>query len=333
MRRLYAARTRRVRILPVVRGALLCATVLAAGLWLTGVAAAYSWPVKPFTKMHALRAGFDDPRFHLGAESSLSAFHFGVDIVAKDGTRVYAVEPGYVHRYGDHVTVQRQGSGRVFGYWHIVPAVRTGQHVRRHQFLGRVRKGWGHVHFAESVHGLYRNPLRHGALTPFRDKTPPTIASIGVVEEGDNVVTSVARGVVDIEAEVYDTPPIKPPGTWKVARLTPALVMWRLVRDGVALGNWTTSVDFTSSLMPALAYPFIYAPGTYQNKPNRPGRYLLWITHGLDTTSLPNGTYTVEVLAEDNRFNESSASLGFTIANSGPVTPTYAPHWPGLRVE
>jgi murein DD-endopeptidase MepM/ murein hydrolase activator NlpD len=316
-----------------VRRIVIGAAVVAGALSLSAVAAAYPWPVKPFGKMHALRAGFDDPRYHLGGESSLSAFHFGVDIVAKDGTRVYAVAPGYVHRYADHVTVQRQGSGRTFGYWHIVPAVRTGRHVRIHQYLGRVRKGWGHVHFAESVQGLYRNPLRWRALTPFRDRTPPTIASIGLVEEGDSVVTSVARGLVDIEAEVSDAPPIKPPGTWGIARLTPALVMWRLLRSGVALGNWQTSVDFTSSLMPALAYPFIYAAGTYQNKPNRPGRYLFWITHGLDTTTLPNGAYTVEVLAEDNRFNESKLSLDFTVANAGPVTPWYAPHVPGVSYD
>ena len=95
-----------------------------------------------------------------------------------------------------------------------------------------------------------------------------------------------------------------------------------------------SSVDFTSSLMPQLAYPYIYAPGTYQNKPNRPGRYLFWITHGLDTTALPNGTYTVEVLAEDNRFNESTQSLDFTVANPGPLTPTYpATRWPHLTME
>lgn len=317
-----------------MRKALIAAAVVAASLWLTGVAAAYPWPVKPFTKMHALRAGFDDPRYHLGPESSLSAFHFGVDIVAKDGTRVYSVTPGYVHRYGDHVVVRRPGTGRAYGYWHINPRVRTGQHVKIHQFLGTVRKGWGHVHFAESVDGTYRNPLRKGALTPFRDRTPPTIASIGFVEEGDQTTTSVAGGVVDIEAEIYDTPPIKPPGPWKIARLTPALVMWRLLRGGVALENWQLSVDFTWSLMPQLAYPYIYAPGTYQNKPNRPGRYLFWITHGLDTTALPNGDYTVQVLAEDNRFNESIQSLDFTVANPGPLTPTYPPpRFPHLTME
>jgi murein DD-endopeptidase MepM/ murein hydrolase activator NlpD len=305
-----------------------------AGLSLTAAAPAYRWPVKPFNRMHPIRAAFDDPRFHLGAESALSAFHFGIDIAAKDGTRVYAVSPGYVRRYGDHVTVRRPASGHTFGYWHIHPAVRTGQHVRIHQFLGTIIKGWGHVHFAESTNGFYRNPLRRGALTPFRDRTPPTVASIGIVGSGGETVNPAGvRGVVDVEAEVYDTPPVAPPRPWNVARLTPALIMWRLSRNGTPVTSWTLSADFTSALMPNLAYPSIYAPGTYQNKANRPGRYLFWITHGLDTSSLPNGSYTVDVFAEDTRFNTGSLSFPFTIANPGPLTPTYALRWPGGHAE
>jgi murein DD-endopeptidase MepM/ murein hydrolase activator NlpD len=301
---------------PGVRRFGICAVVLVAGLWLTNAAASYPWPLKPFTRMHPLRGAFDDPRYHLGPESSLSAFHFGVDIAAKDGTRVYAVSPGYVHRYADHVTVQRQGSGRAFGYWHIVPKVRTGQHVRLHQLLGTVRRGWGHVHFAESIGGLYRNPLRRGALTPFVDHVPPTIASIGFVDEsGEPVPAAATRGIINVEAEIYDTPPVRPAGVWSVARLAPALVMWRLLQNGLALTDWTVSVDFTASLLPAGAYPYTYAPGTYQNKPNRPGRYVFWITHELDTSTLPNGQYTIEVLAKDNRFNEATLGLDFTVLN------------------
>jgi murein DD-endopeptidase MepM/ murein hydrolase activator NlpD len=312
----------------------LAAAAGCATLWLAAPAAAYRWPVKPFNRMHPIRGAFDDPRFHLGPESSLSAFHFGVDIVAKDGTRVYAVSPGYVRRYGDHVTVRRPRSGHTFGYWHIVPAVRTGQHVRLHQFLGTIRKGWGHVHFAESFNGSYRNPLRLGALTPFRDRTPPTVASIGLVgQNGESISAGNVRGVVDIEAEVYDPPPVRPPAPWNVARLTPSLIMWRLTHDGVALTQWAASVDFTSALMPSFAYPSIYAPGTYQNKANRPGRYLFWITHALDTTSLQNGSYAVDVFAEDTRFNSATLSLPFTIANNGPVTPTYVARWSGGHAE
>jgi murein DD-endopeptidase MepM/ murein hydrolase activator NlpD len=276
--------------------------------------------------MHAIRGAFDDPRFHLDAEGAVSAFHFGVDIAARDGTRVYAVAGGYVHSYRSYVTVSRR-NGREFGYWHVRPAVHTGQHVRAHQLLGWVGRGWGHVHFAESFHGQYRNPLRRGALTPYVDHLPPVVASIGFVSgDGTGVDPSHVRGTVDVEAEVYDLPAVRLRPPWQVARLTPAFIWWKLFRGDVPETGWTLAVDFDFALMPQGAYQWTYAPGSYQNKPNRPGRYLFWITRELDTRTLPDGRYRLVVLAEDTRFNAGSGALDFTVANGAPpVPPSYAP--------
>jgi len=93
---------------------LLLALSAAAALLLAPSALAYGWPVKPFHKMHAVRGAFDDPRFHLGTEGSLSAFHFGVDIAVKDGTPVYAVAAGWVTAHASDVTVTTR-HGRGFG--------------------------------------------------------------------------------------------------------------------------------------------------------------------------------------------------------------------------
>jgi hypothetical protein len=307
---------RRLVWIPAVHRLGFLVSVVLIGLGTCGPAGAYRWPVKPFGKMHAIRGAFDDPRYHLGSEGALSAFHFGVDIAARDGTAVYAVAPGYVRSRPTDVTVSRP-NGRGFGYWHIRPVVRTGQHVRLHQLLGHVLPGWGHVHFAESIRGEYRNPLRRGALTPFRDRTTPTIASVAMLwSDGSAVDTNRVSGVVDVESEIYDTPPVKPRAPWQVARLTPAIVWWRLERGGAAVTDWTVAIDFHFALMPAGMYGWLYAPGTYQNKANRPGHYEFWIAHGLDTSTLPNGRYTLDVLAADTRWNLGSASLGFTIANA-----------------
>jgi hypothetical protein len=72
---------------------------------------------------------------------------------------------------------------------------------------------------------------------------------------------------------------------------------------------------FDFALPPNDLYSWIYAPDSYQNKPHRPGQYIFWVAHGLDTTGLPNGTYTLEVLASDTRNNIGSAALDLTIAN------------------
>lgn len=299
--------------------------VVACALAAGGTASAYGWPVKPFKRMHPIRGAFDDPRFHLGSEGALSAFHFGIDIAAKDGTPVYSVERGSVTAHAADVTVTSR-SGRAFGYWHIRPVVHSGQRVRKHQLLGYIGRGWGHVHFAESINRQYRNPLRPRALTPYIDHVAPTVGSVSLQSGGGAVDTRRVSGSVDVLAEVYDMPPRLPAPPWRVARLTPAVVWWRLQRDDGVRTDWSVTADFHFALMPASLYPSIYAPGTYQNKANRPGHYLFWIVRNLDTTTLPNGPYTLDVLASDTRWNLGGNSVTFNVLNSVSAPPvTYAP--------
>lgn len=295
---------------------LAASSVIAFVLVATPAASAYSWPLKPFHRAHPIRGTFGDPRFHLSAEGALSAFHFGVDIAARDGTAVYAVEPGVVlRRYATSVTVGRD-SGRRFGYWHIRPSVRSGTHVRLHQLLGHVLKGWGHVHFSESVRGAYRDPLRKGALTPFSDHVGPTVASVQLLAAGGPPIDPQhASGALDVLADIYDLPPLAPPPPWDVSRLAPAAVWWNLVDSGGAVVESSLTVSFDVILPPNSLYNWIYAPGTYQNKAHRPGRYLFWVAHGLDTTAFPNGTYTLQVEASDTRDNLGSADVQVTIVN------------------
>jgi hypothetical protein len=285
-------------------------------LTLAPAASAYSWPVKPFRHPHPLRGTFGDPRFHLDAEGALSAFHFGVDIVAHDGTAVYAVEPGVViRRHSSSVTVGRP-SGHRFSYWHIRPVVRGGTHVRLHQLLGHILPGWGHVHLAETFRGAYRNPLRKGALTPFNDRTVPTVESVQLLASGGSPVdTGHVAGSIDIVASVYDTPPLPPPPPWNLAHLAPEAVWWNLTDSAGVVVQSDLAVNFEFTLPLNSLYTWIYAPGTYQNKAHRPGRYLYWLAHGFDTTGLPNGAYRLDVLAMDTRSNTGEASVDLTIAN------------------
>jgi hypothetical protein len=298
-----------MRVSPAILVTLLALSV-------ASVANAYSWPVKPFRRSHPIRGDFGDPRFHLAAEGELSAFHFGVDIAARDRAPVYAVEPGVVvRRHKTSVTIGRT-SGRRFGYWHILPVVRSGTHVHLHQLLGYVIPGWGHVHFTESFWGAYRNPLRKGALTPFRDHAAPTVSSVQLLRlDGSPADLGHVAGAINIAADVYDLPPLAPRSPWERARLAPAAIWWTLLDTRGRMVQSSLAVNFDYGLPPNGLYDWIYAPGTYQNKPHRPGRYIFWIAHGLDTTGLPDGSYRLDVSASDTRSNIGAATVAFTVAN------------------
>ncbi|MBV8066319.1 MAG: M23 family metallopeptidase [Actinobacteria bacterium] len=300
-----------------VRGLL---AALVVGLALPGAAQAYGWPLKPFDEVHPIRGTLDDPRFHVAPNLTWTgSFHFGVDIAAPDGTPVYAVEPGKAVRGPDSVDVRRPNR-RTFAYWHIRPVVSTGQHVRLHQLLGYILPGWGHVHFAESVAGAYRNPLRKSALTPYKDGPPPVVKSISVVREDGHTLQAVGTelsGTVGVIADAYELPAIEPAPPWNAARLVPVLVRWRLIpSNGAQPMPWRTVADFRYRLLPVSMYSTIYAPGTYQNKANRPGDYRFWLTQDLNTTSLANGTYWVEVQAFDLSGASGDSTLQVTVSNT-----------------
>lgn len=280
----------------------MCAAGVAA-LLAPAFAHAYGWPIQPFDQQHAIRGAFDDPRSGLGPGGLLEhSFHFGVDISAPTGTPVYAVEPGTVFRYSDAVDV-RQPDGHEFAYWHIAAAVAEHSYVDTGDLLGYVRPDWGHVHFAEFDGTNYVNPLRPGGLEPFSDDTVPVVGPIEV---------HLANGSLDATAEAYDTPPIAPPPPWQEARWTPALLRWRIVHAGQEVVPWRVAVDF-SSLLPPQDYASVYAPGTTQNGPDTPGRYVFWLVRGFDTHALPAGSYELEVAAEDTRGNTGTGSVAFTL--------------------
>jgi murein DD-endopeptidase MepM/ murein hydrolase activator NlpD len=304
----------------VVVKSVLAVAVAVVALAAPATASAYGWPLKPFNRMHPIRGAFNDPRFHVAKDQTLTAsFHFGVDISTPDGTPVYAVEPGRVARGSDWVSVRRPNR-RAFGYWHVHAVVRSGEHVRMHQLLGYTSPGWGHLHFAESVAGNYRNPLRRGALTPFHDTTVPVVSSIetGLLEGHVlQALGGAVSGTIALVADAYDTPPVVPPAPWQQARLTPSLVRWRLIGPDGDPAPWHVAANLCCMLDPAVAYDSIFAPGTYQNKAWRPASYRFWLTQSLDTTKLPNGTYSVDVEASDLAGNVGSNELSLTVDNAG----------------
>ncbi len=283
-------------------------------LALPSPALAYGWPLKPFDEPHPIRGFFDDPRVERTSEELSRAFHFGVDIAAPDGTPVYAVEGGTVDRHRDNVAVTA-ADGRVFGYWHIDPLVRDRADVRTHQLMGRIRAPWEHVHFAESIDGAYVNPLRRGGLTPYVDDTPPTIEDVLILAGKKPADIAHVTGAVDLVTDAYDAPSLEPPGPWRDTRLTPVLVRWRVLPGPSGDEPWQVAADFRFILLPNALFSLVYAPGTRENRADRPGRYRFYLAQGFDSTRLPNGFYRLEVAVSDTAGNTTTSTLPFRIAN------------------
>jgi len=280
-------------------------------LLVPAAASAYGWPIKPFYQQHLVRGYFNDPRLS-GEESG---FHFGVDISAPDGTPVYAIDPGTVRVHGQTVAVVPMRGGHRLSYWHVVPAVVKGQRVRRHQLIGHVVAGAGHVHLAEYKDGTYINPLRLGGLAPYIDDTVPQIPSMTFFSGGRPIAPEAVTGTVDITTEAFDTPPVPIPLPWNQAIFTPSLIRWRIVQGQNTIRAWETPVDFRTFLLPLNIFSFVYAPGTFQNRAGRRGRYEFYLAHQFDTHVLSNGSYVLQIDALDEQENLGQALFAFTVRN------------------
>jgi hypothetical protein len=264
----------------------------------------YNWPLKPFDRPHPVRAYLNDPRI-LGAAHS---FHFGIDISVPKGRHVpvYAVEAGTV-RLVDSEAIMVEGA-RSFGYWHIVPAVRSGEYVRRHQLLG-ASMGWNHVHFAERSGDNWINPLRPGGLGPYSDATVPTVAAVTFERNGIARDPQHVTGTRSIVLEAFDTASSVTPAPWPV---TPAFIRWRVLHTGRPLMRWTSVLDSRRTL-PNDQFASVYAARTRQNHPGVPGRYRFLLARRWSADALPDGRYAVEVQVGDVRGNRATARVWFTV--------------------
>ena len=266
----------------------------------------YGWPLKPFNRPHPVRAYLNDPRI-LGPSRS---FHFGIDISAPKGRQipVYSVEAGTA-RIVDGEALMVWGR-RTFGYWHIVPAVRPGEYVHRHQLIGR-SLGWNHIHFAEYSQGMWINPLRPGGLGPYADTTVPTVTAVTFERNGIALDREHITGNCKLVLEAFDTAASVTPAPWPV---TPAFIRWRLSHGGRPVTAWKQILDSRSNL-PKAGFGSVYAAGTAQNHPGVPGLYRFLLAGRWSTKELANGRYAIEVQAKDIRGNSITARVGFVVEN------------------
>ena len=253
--------------------------VVSASISATPRTSTYDWPLKPFGRQHPVRSNLNDPR--IGAKNS--AFHFGIDIAAPDGTAVYAVEGGKVYYDSPSaICVVAPDGSHSFGYWHVVPAVKSHQIVRRHQLIAWIRKGWEHVHFAERRAGEYVNPLRSGGIGPYDDSTTPTVSSV-----------EYRNGAIVVDA--HDTPSPAVPGAWNGEPVTAAMLRWRTA----GTTRWNTIADFRSTMLPASRFHTIFTSDTLQNHKGVAGRYTFYLARGAQAARLASSDLPIEIEASD----------------------------------
>jgi hypothetical protein len=301
----------------------------------------YHYPVRPFDRQHPIRGNFGDPRT-LSRESGFGAdtprspgsytFHNGIDISAPTGTAVYPVVSGIARiGYSDEVIVVT-GDGRRFQYFHVLPAVRTGQPVRAYRtVIGHVLPRWLHVHLTEIDGYRTHNPVDPGHLEPYHDRTVPAVDELLFSDErGRSLDAGHLHGRILVSADARDIPPVPVPEPWFDFPVTPAWVAWRLTsaRGRVVLPRRTV-VDFRQEEPPNRDFWRIYAPGTYQNFPvfndrfyyRHRGRYLFNLTpEPLDTTTLRDGDYLLTVGVADVCGNRGSLTEVIRIRNR-PISP------------
>jgi hypothetical protein len=322
--------------------ALAGATVVAGGSG-AGPGRGYHWPVKPFDRAHPIRGTFGEPRTWfdgpptpetLRSGTGSFSFHQGVDIVAPDGTPVYPVESGTARLLGGRTVAVQSGEGRSWQYWHIVPAVKTGEHVVADvTVLGRIRPGYGHVHFGELRHGRAVNPLAPGHLTPYVDATAPVVGPIELrrPDTGAEVMPELVRGRVELVVSARDDPMPPAPGLWRHMSTAPVLVAWRVerARDGRIVLAEHAAFDVRVHVPPNAAFWRYYVRGTRSNMPTF-AQHRYWLEEGLflyrlgvlDTTRLPDGIYVVVATAANVCGQRASTRRTFLVRNMPGLPPT-----------
>jgi len=160
-------------------------------------------------------------------------------------------------------------------------------------------------------------PLRPGALSPYRDTTKPTIGGFGFERDGTGVGRAL-RGVVDLVVEAWDDVPVAVPAPWNAKPVAPACVEWRLraVRGRYA-SRWAVAAGFRRSI-PHVPFRIGLREMDAPEPPvgaRRPWPLPVPPRVTVDMRSLADGRYRLDVRLADSRGNTTTRSATFVVAN------------------
>ncbi|MBV9943846.1 MAG: hypothetical protein JO262_17090 [Solirubrobacterales bacterium] len=268
------------------------------------------WPLAPFHQQHPIRAGLNELR--------PGSLHVAVDIQARNGARVFAVQPGVAEVLAPNGPNARIQVGNYI-YWHINPEVSTGELVIPFKtVLGTVMAGYGHMAFSEiGADGQYADPLRPegSVLRPYVDRAAPVIGTPSVSSDGQ-VVVSAYDPQTFIRKTTYFTPV-----------LAPAAIAYRLYdsqRVAVTPLEWSFR---GTHLLQFAQRSLIYAPGAqapgYDCFASRTVCIPHWsyrVTDGLAPplpTTLEPGRYRLTIYAWDWADNTTALDTPLTLTTHG----------------
>jgi hypothetical protein len=268
------------------------------------------WPLAPFHRPHPIRAGLNELR--------PESLHVAIDIQARDGARVYAVQPGVAQVLTPSGPDARIQVGNYI-YWHINPKVQTGDVVIPFKtVVGKVMAGYGHMAFSEiGADGQYANPLRPEGtvLEPYADHAVPVIGKPSVSANGQVV------------APAYDPQTFIRKTTYFTPVLAPAAIAYRLYdRHGAPVTPLEWAFRGTH-LLQFSQRSLIYAPGVHDPGYNCFATRSVCIPHwtyrvadGLAPplpTGLDPGRYRLTIYAWDWADNETALDTTVALSAGG----------------
>jgi hypothetical protein len=274
------------------------------------IGAISGWPLRPFHRQHALRAGLNELR-----DQSL---HKGLDIQARDGARVYAMQPGRAHILQAVGADSRVEVGN-FIYWHVIPRVREGALVRPYRTVVGVLKphAFGHLHLSEvDAAGAYLNPLRPGGrvLSPWTDAERPVIGRPRFRPDGTVLVKAFDPQSFFLRT-TYETPVLAPAGlAYRVfdRRGRPVTTLhWGLRGTHLLPYGLTKQIYAPDARQPGFS---CFATRTIC-KPNWDYNLAGGLAPRLTSLFLPAGSYRLSVYAWDWAGNVTARDADFTVSS------------------
>ncbi len=266
----------------------------------------YGWPIKNFHEQHPLNGTLNE--YRIGPPEH---FHDGIDIDTTVNAEVYNVSSGTITLGGSGMSmwVGYGGTDYTYYYCHLKNfplGITDGQWINSDTIIGYVNDD-AHVHFSEGSEHMEVNPLRVNGIMPYLDTRSPTISSVSLVRDGtlyEEIDRENVNGKVDIIVHARDD--ISSQGT------TGPKAVYRIgyhivdVHSGpiynIQFDNWLSSDNLT----------YVYAIDD-NNLTTMSNHYYI-VTNNmtsnnyLDAGTLPAGTHTLRITAQDIR-NRDTGTL------------------------